>query len=430
MFNRMPFSVGAMKIKTWPLFIGAAVLLAGTSTTVIAQELRRGAGVLNRPKPELDPLGVRAGGFLIFPNVELGTTYDDNVFATENNKQGDFRFQILPTVAVESDFNRHLLRFSAGADVGRYVDNTSENYIDYFFTGSGRYDITGDASVSTDVAYRKLHEDRGDPDSAIGAAEPIEFSRSSADLTYQQRFNRVTGRVGVGVGREDYDDVPSVIGVTLDQDDRDRWSYTATGQVGYDLYPGYQPFLRFNYTRTEYDEGTVKANSDNYEAVVGTSLDLTNLLTGEIFVGYLARNYDEDAFDDFSGVSYGLALDYSITQLTTLNGKISRAVEDGFSNNPNPRDRTTFRVGVDHELLRNLILSAKAEYQRDDYLNSDPLTGLTREDDFYLLQAGATYKFNRNLYLSGTYSYSTRDTNRQFGDYDRNLFMLRVGAQL
>jgi len=46
------------------------------------------------------------------------------------------------------------------------------------------------------------------------------------------------------------------------------------------------------------------------------------------------------------------------------------------------------------------------------------------------VQAGATYKFNRNLYLSGTYSYSTRDTNRQFGDYDRNLFMLRVGAQL
>ena len=155
MFNRMPFSVGAMKIRTLPLFISAAVLLAGTSTTVIAQELRRGAGVLDRPKPELDPLGVRAGGFLIFPKVELGTTYDDNVFATENNKEGDFLFQVLPTVTVESDFNRHLLRFSAGADVARYVDNTSENYIDYFFTGGGRYDVTGDASLSTNVAYRR-----------------------------------------------------------------------------------------------------------------------------------------------------------------------------------------------------------------------------------------------------------------------------------
>ena len=82
MFNGIPFSVGAMKIKTLPLVVGAAVLLAGTSTTVIAQELRRGASVLDRPKPELDPLGVRAGSFLIFPKVEVGTAYDDNVFAT------------------------------------------------------------------------------------------------------------------------------------------------------------------------------------------------------------------------------------------------------------------------------------------------------------------------------------------------------------
>ena len=50
MFNGIPFSVGAMKIKTLPLVVGAAVLLAGTSTTVIAQELRRGASILDRPE--------------------------------------------------------------------------------------------------------------------------------------------------------------------------------------------------------------------------------------------------------------------------------------------------------------------------------------------------------------------------------------------
>ena len=123
-------------------------------------------------------------------------------------ERGDFRFQILPTVTAESDFSRHLLRFSAGADVGRYVDHTMENYIDYFFTGSGRYDISGDSSLSSDAAYRQLHEDRGDPDSPIGDAEPIEFSRTNAELTYQQRFNRVTGRIGIGAEKENYDDVP------------------------------------------------------------------------------------------------------------------------------------------------------------------------------------------------------------------------------
>lgn len=424
MFNGNPYSVGAMKIKTLPLVVGAAVLLAGTSTTVIAQELRRGASVLERPKPELDPLGVRAGSFLIFPKVELGTTYDDNVFATENNKEGDFLFQVLPTVTVQSDFSRHALRFSAGADVGRYADQTSENYIDYFFTGGGRFDVTGDSFLVGDVSYRKLHEDRGDPDSPTAASEPIEFARTNAELAYQQRFNRVTGRIGVGAENEDYDDVSSITGTTLNQDNRDKWAYSATGQVGYDLYPGYQPFLRFTYTRTEYDEGTVKPDSDTYEAVVGTTLDLTNLLTGEIFVGYLSRSYDESQFKNFTGVAYGLKLDYAVTQLTSISGNVTRGVEEGFGAVPSPRDRTTFQVGVDHELLRNVVLSALAEYQMDDYQNT------SQEEDFYLLQAGATYNLNRNFYLRGTYSYSTRDSNLPGEDYDRNLFLHRLGAQL
>ena len=135
MFNGNPYSVGAMKIKTLPLVVGAAVLLAGTSTTVIAQELRRGASVLERPKPELDPLGVRAGSFLIFPKIELGTAYDDNVFATENNEEGDFLFQVLPTVTVQSDFSRHALKFSAGADFRNVIG--PENVLRALSTSSG-----------------------------------------------------------------------------------------------------------------------------------------------------------------------------------------------------------------------------------------------------------------------------------------------------
>src|SRR5690349_13589856 len=117
MFNGMPFSVGAMKIKTLPLLIGAAALLAGTSTAVIAQELQRGASVLERPRPELEPLGLRAGSFLIFPKLEFGTAYDDNVFATEGKTDGDFIFQFIPSVAIRSDFSAHELHFRAGADV-------------------------------------------------------------------------------------------------------------------------------------------------------------------------------------------------------------------------------------------------------------------------------------------------------------------------
>ena len=69
--------------------------------------------------------------------------------------------------------------------------------------------------VIAEVARQQLHEDRGDPDSPTNASEPIEFTRTNAELAYQQRFNRVTGRIGIGAENENYDDVASITGTTL-----------------------------------------------------------------------------------------------------------------------------------------------------------------------------------------------------------------------
>ena len=268
-----------------------------------------------------------------------------------------------------------------------------------------------------------LHEERGDPDSPSSASEPIEFSRDECGSGYQQRFNRVTGRVGVGAENEDYDDVTSITGGTLDQDDRDNWAYFATGQIGYDLYPGYQPFLRFTYTRTEYDEGIVKPDSDTYEAVVGTTLDLTNLLPAR----FSSAIWPATTTRSPSKISRDWHL---VCRSTTPSPNSPRsapmlhAVEEGFGTTPNPRETSTLRVGIDHELLRNVTLSALAQYEMDNYQNTD------QEDDFYLVQASATYNINRNFYLRGTYSYTMRDSNQTGDNYDRNLFLLRVGAQL
>src|SRR5581483_253950 len=38
--------------------------------------------VADRPHPEWDPRGVRAGGFLVFPKVTLSADFDDNIYAS------------------------------------------------------------------------------------------------------------------------------------------------------------------------------------------------------------------------------------------------------------------------------------------------------------------------------------------------------------
>ena len=65
---------------------------------------------------------------------------------------------------------------------------------------------------------------------------------------------------------------------------------------------------------------------------------------------------------------------------------------------------TNLSVTVEHELLRNVILSGNAGYIHDDY------NGISRTDDTYQVGAGAKYLLNRNLRLSADITYSSRSS--------------------
>jgi hypothetical protein len=76
-----------------------------------------------------------------------------------------------------------------------------------------------------------------------------------------------------------------------------------------------------------------------------------------------------------------------------------RAVGDAAD--PRASGYLTTDVGaeVDHELRRNIILTAKVSYGRDEY------KGIQRTDDRWNARIGATYLLNRNVGVSIHYDY-------------------------
>lgn len=415
-----------MKKTTFHVLAGATAFLAGHVSQVQAQApadtLERGATVMDRPRPELDPLGVRAGSFLIFPKVEAGTAYQTNVYAVPDNETGDFIFTLSPSVVARSDFSRHALTFEAGAEIGRYLDETSENYFDYRAIATGRLDVGAGGAATGRIGHFKNHEDRGDPDEVTSASEPVEYSLTLGEVGYRQRFNRISAGIGASAEWIDYEDVSLIGGGTSDQDDRDRWEYSTNARVGYEIQSGFEAFLRGTYSVIEYDRESVNRDSDGYEIVVGSDFDLTGLLTGTAYAGYLARDFDNPAFEDPDGLAFGVDLDWSVTQLTTVRATAERTIEE--STSTSSRERTEFGIGVDHELLRNLILQADAVYRLDDFVGS------TREDDFYTVGVGAIYTLNRNFYGRAGYVFETRESNISTFDYDDNIISLTLGARL
>lgn len=397
------------------------------SPEIFGEDVPRGETVRNRPRPELDALGLHLGGFYLYPSVTNGISYNDNVFASDNDTASDFLYTLEPQVAARSDWNRHAIGLAAGGRLGFYFDETGENYQDAFATASGKLDISSSTLVRSKLGIRREHEERSDPNDAAGA-EPTVFYKFSGGLEGSHRFNRVTVSVGGDVRRYDYDDVDAQGGGTIDQDDRDLVQYRPGVKVAYEFVPGYAAFVRAEGDIRRYDESVdnegFNRDSQGYDVVGGAALDLTGLLFGDVFAGVRQRYFEDSRFETITGPVVGATLTWVPTGLTTVALKADSEIIESTAANTSGYSSTGVGIAVDHELLRNLILSAGAGFRYDDF------EGISRTDRFYTANAGATYLMNRYLSLSARYTYANRNSNDAGADYDRNLVSLFLTAKL
>jgi hypothetical protein len=407
------------------------LLAAGATASLMAygahgQEPDPNVSVTERPRPAYDPLGIRAGGFLIFPSITVDGDYNDNIFASDDDKESDFIFTFSPRIDVRSNFPRHSLRWSVETDVARYVDNTEENFWDYGTELAGRLDITRRNRLTGSANFAHAHESRDDPEDpgADVVDEPVEYDEFGGTLGFEQDFNRLNVRLLGLAERRDYEeDDPDI-----QEDDRDRNLYGARLRTGYFISPRINAFLEGGFEREVRDTSDrtttppLKRDNNVYDARVGTAIDITGLLFGEVSVGWGYQEFDESELDSENDLVYGAGLTWNPTRLTSLrlegNG--------GFEPSDVGASKVTNRVAlrVDHELLRNVLIGGRVAYRRDDFQDAD------RVDNRFDVGPDITYLINRYLSVGAGYTFTTRDSDDEEREFDRNLVTLRVTAQL
>jgi hypothetical protein len=195
----------------------------------------------------------------------------------------------------------------------------------------------------------------------------------------------------------DFKSVELFDGTRQSQNDRDREVTRATGQVEYAVSPDTSLFVQLGYTDSSYDYPipSLGTNRDSKAVRVlgGASFDLTSFIRGSVGVGYSSYNYKSPIFPDLKGASVEAQLEYFPSQLTTVELRLRRLIEDSTRVGSSGYFNTGARLGVDHELLRQLILSGWVDYEVDTY------RGIDTKAKIFQIGAGARYSLNRNAAL-------------------------------
>jgi hypothetical protein len=431
-----------VKLLGGHLALGAAIVLAVSVDAAHAQQVQQAPerviperqSVLDRARPDYDPLGIRLGSFLAYPTARLAETYDSNVFATTTGTKDDFYTTFNPGIGIRSDWNVHSVALQASTATKRYSSLVSENVTNLLIAGNGRLDILRDIYVRGGAGYQLLHEDRSSPDSVNGK-KPVEYHLTSANLGYVHEPGRLGARVDATVDSYSFNNASTNTGATILQKDRDRIVYTITPRVAYEIVPGYHAFAQASGNDREYvqrtDQRGFHRTSHGYEVDVGTAIDFTHLINGEVYVGYLEQFYADTRLKTNRGVGFGANLLWNVTQLTSLRATMARTVEEttqfvvapgGALVDASGYLQTAIKLTAEHELLRNVLLSAYASYLNADY------NGITRTDDQYEANIEGRYLINRILTAAADFTYTKRDSNVIGVKYDRAIAMLSLRA--
>jgi hypothetical protein len=379
--------------------------------------------ILKKRTKEEDVKGLKAGDFTYYPSVSLVEYYDDNIYATENNTRDDFVTVIVPSINIESNWKEDSLKASAGAQLSRYADFSTENANDYWLDLSGRLDIDRGKNLFGAIGYEREHEDRASPESTFGE-EPTRYDLYSGNAGYVGWSGNHQIKVAYTLSQYDFMDVPGSGGVIFN-DDRDRNVHGLGFRYMYHYSDAVYPYIQVLTDKCDYklvpDYAGYERDSDGLRANIGLHIRRKNTAS-KIFVGKIDRDYSDSRFEDPSETDYGLRHTWRVTDKMNLILNVSRSIEETtFSGSPaylvtdsNVQWRQKFGD-------RNLI---KAIYSRADVNYYQ----ITRDDLYENYVLGYSRRIVDELFVNIDLQHGTRDSNVSGDDYTINQLYFGIKA--
>lgn len=392
-----------------------------------------------RQSSEYEKQGLRAGSFVVSPKLDINNQYDTNIYRQDKrlNSVDSYIVHFKPGVNVRSDWSRHAFNLAFDSDFAQYATQGSQNeFQDMFTHANGRLDVLRDSFFDLGFAYNSIHEDRGSPDQIAGRA-PTFYDTKGINAFYTHKLNRISVNAGLDAIRYDYQNVVTSLNTLLEMSTRSHWEYAPAVRLGYEIQPEYEAYVKFIYKEADYDSlvrsngagVAYNRNSTGYNALGGLAFELTQMVTGDLSVGYLQRSYVDSRLPDISGVNGFIKLKWRPTALTTVNGKFSRDINETTQAGVAGVMSTGLTLGIDHELLRNVLLNAEGNYINNDYKGSAAPNLVNRNDNVYIGTVGVKYLLNRNLSTALSYNYQSRDVNYQFSNYEVHQVMLNLRGE-
>lgn len=419
-----------------PLLAALAGLLAGLAeppaghaqTDEVAEE-----SVARRPRLDyesyglsLDPVdrGARTTGsspVYSFSRLEIEAGHDSNVRRAASDGSSSLFTVTRPGVSLNWDGENHQSMLVGQADIGRYRSGGDDGYEDLELTARSRLEVDEDLELALNAGASRLHIERGsdlDLGPSFGTQTYKSYEAGAQIHSTILPDNPMVGTLQSTWYR--FDDIDGI-----DRSGLDRWlgvgsariGFARAGEVSFFVQPGVQ---RVDYT----DDSAGNPDSTRLDLAVGATYvgGSVSQVTG--FVGGSRRGYDQSGTSAEMSALVGLDAMWNATDLMTINGKFSLSNEDSELSAASSVTTTKLGLGVDYEILDNVIFGG------DIKLTDDRYDGAVADER--LLEAGVDvrYLLNEYAYIGAGLRREDQSSSASASEYQATVASLRLGVKL
>jgi hypothetical protein len=372
-----------------------------------------------------DPVGIRAGAFLLEPSLEAYGGYETNPTSVEANG-GSLYGRTLGRLDVESDWVRHAFRGRLEGEYTAYKEFEDLNAPRFAGDAALRLDAREDLRIDLLTRAELDSESPGDPERPEGVKGRPENLRLGAGGGITYKPNRLSLGLKGDVDRRIYEDAELNNGSILDNEDRNYTAYRLGLRTGYELHPGLEPFVEVEGNRREYDldqnDAGVFHNAEGYKAYAGVRLEPNPIWSfeGAIGFGHL------EAEDPFEPKLDDLIAKASLIWQPSVKTRVTLTAEKDVS--PSGLDCCALSqdinaaLEIEHELQRHIFFTAGVEFERSFYKRDDH----TQQD--VEAEVALEYRFNRTVSARVRAAHEISDSSNDSDDFDTSV--IEVGLKV
>lgn len=373
------------------------------------------------------PLGLRVGSVTLRPSVTGSLGYDSNPGRIAGPSKGSFFGRTEAGLGVQSDWNVHELRGQINGGYSRFYSDSNASRPDADGNLQLRLDASRDTRILLESRLRLDTQRPGSPDlTAAVQGRPLTYSYgASAGVTHD--INRLQLTLRGSVDRYDYEDARLTNGAILSQADRNQTQYGIRLRAGYELTPGFVPFIQGDLDTRQFDQRVdssgYERSSTGYSARVGSTFEISRLLSGELSVGYQDRNYEDTRLKSLRGLVGDAAVLWTPTPLTTVT--LRGTSELGDTTIAGSSGTTARRVSLEvaHALRRNLTVTGFTTFARTEY------EGQGLREDTKTIGARIEYRMTRTVAIRASFTHERLNSTAQNSDYTANVSMVGLRFQ-